>query len=202
MKYVNMNEVAYDANGIVFPGLGHCHGVVYQTNVGLFALHIYGGPQDTTHKAPLFGDFVKRHARGATAQGVCLFGAAPTIRFQGLGGSAAQKTELRQCAAALGFTGPIEGGMWDLTQLGWNTTYAAFNLSAGGAVQVRIENFTGQNPVLTPNQSYFDQREVAVQRVPFQNTMMWSSLKPSNSVVNSVIRKPGTPGFILHTAVL
>ncbi len=92
--------------------------------------------------------------------------------------------------------------MWDLTQLGWGTTYAAFNLSAGGAVQVRIEDFTGQNPVLTPNQSYFDQREVAVQRVPFQNTMMWSSLKPSNSVVNSVIRKPGTPGFILHTAVL
>ncbi len=202
MKYVNMNECAYDANGIVFPGLGNCHGVIYQTNVGLFALHIYGADHATPNKAPFFGDFVKRHVQGANSVGQCLYGVCPTNRY-GVGGNAAQKAELQVCATALGFTGPIRGAMWDTALLGWGTTYAQCDL-AGGAVQVRIENFTGQPTVVGGNPSHFDHKLITVTAPPgfgFQ-AMVYGSLRPPDTVITGVTRMPGTPSVIIPTAVL
>ena len=201
MKYVNMNEVAYDATGIVFPGLGNCHGVVYQTNVGLFALHIYGADHSTPNKAPFFGDFVRRHRLGATAIGQRLYGACPSNRY--IGGAAAQKAELQVCAAALGFAGPIEGAMWDTAALGWGTTYAECNL-LGGAVQVRIENFAGQPTVVGANASSFDHKIIRVVAGPgfgFQ-PMVSGSLLPPPTVITGVVRMPGALTFNLATVVL
>lgn len=201
MIYVNMNEIAFDANSVVFPGLGNCHGVVYQTNVGLFALHIYGGDQNTPNKAPFFGDFVRRHRLGATSVGQCLYGVCPTNRFGG--GAAAQKVELAVCAGALGFAGTIRGAMWDTAHLGWGTTYAECNL-VGGAVQVRIENFTGAPIAVGGNASQLDHKIISMVIPPgfgFQ-PMISGSLKPPATVVTGVTRIPGTPNIIVPTAVL
>lgn len=201
MKYVNMNEVAYDATSIVFPGLGNCHGVVYQTNVGLFALHIYGADHSTPNKAPFFGDFVRRHRLGAAAIGQRLYGFCPTNRY--IGGAAAQKAELQVCAAALGFAGPIEGAMWNTAVLAWGTTYAECNL-VGGAIQARIENFTGQPSVVGGNPNHFDHKIITVVAPPgfgFQ-PMVSGSLLPPPSVITGVVRMPGTPSVVIASAVL
>lgn len=203
MKYVNMNEVAYDANGIAFPGLGHCHGVVYQTSNGLFAMHIYGGVQETEAKATLFGDFVRGHLQGSGAVGSHLYGLCPANRFTGTG-TAGQKAELKLCADALGYTGPIEGAMWNLGTLGHGaqTTYVEVNMAIGGAIDIRIEDFTGQLPALSPNPSGFDQKTVGVVRVPFTTTIRWTELKASAQVVLNVVKKPGAVPWIIHTSVL
>ena len=202
MEYVSMHEVAYDANSIVFPGLGHCHGVVYQTNVGLFAMHIFGGADKTPNKAMFFGDFVTHHRLGATATGVCLYGVCPTIRFQGQGASAAQKAELQVCAAALKFNGRIEGAMWDLSQLGWGTTYVECNL-VGNGVQVRIEDFTSQPSAMGGNASPLDHKIVRVTSPGgFGAPMQYGTLSPPDTVINGVTRKPATPSIIIATTVL
>jgi hypothetical protein len=203
MKYVNMNEVAYDANAIAFPGLGHCHGVVYKTSNGLFAMHIYGGEQETPAKATLFADFVKANVQGNAAVGSRLYGLCPANRFTGTG-KAGQKAELKLCADALGFTGQIEGAMWNLADLGVGaaTTYVEFTMAVGGAIDIRIENFTGQLPALSPNPHGVDQKTVGVVRVPFTNTIRWTELKVPNQVVLGVVKKPGAVPWIVHTSVL
>ena len=198
---MNMNEVAFDATAIVFPGLGNCHGVIYQTSVGLFALHIYGADHSTPNKAPFFGDFVKRHSLRATAVGQCLYGVCPSNRY--LGGNAAQKAELQVCANALGFAGPLRGAMWDTGTLGWGTTYAECTL-VGAAVQVRIENFTGQPTTRGDNANPLDHKIIALVQPPgfgFQ-PMVSGSLKPPATVINGVTRMPNTPSIIIPTAVL
>ena len=201
MMYVNMNEVGFDATDIVFPGLGNCHGVIYQTNAGLFALHIYGADHSTPNKAPFFADFVNYHRLGATAVGQCLYGICPSNRY--LGGNVAQKAELQVCANALGFAGPLRGAMWDTALLGWGTTYAECNL-VGAAVQVRIENFTGQPSAVGGNASRLDHKLITVVQPPgfgFQ-PMVSGSLKPPATVINGVTRMPNTPSIIIPTAVL
>jgi hypothetical protein len=201
MQYVNMNEVAYDATDIIFPGLGNCHGVVYQTNVGLFALHIYGNPDNTPNKAPFFGSFVKGHRLGATAVGRRLYGLCPSNRYGGVNG--AQKAELQVCAAALGFAGEIRGAMWDTAQRGWRTTYVECNL-VGAAVQVQIENFTTGTSATGGNPSSFDHKTITVTQPPgfgFQ-PMVYGSLKGSDTVITGVTRMPGTPSIVIAPAVL
>lgn len=140
MKYVDMNDVAFDAAAIAFPGLGNCHGVVYHTSAGLFAYHAGGNPQDSAGKAEAFGMFVGNHSLGRAAAGICLYGACPTNRH---GAAGTHKAELQVIARALKFTGTIKGYRWDMAGLGWTTTYVAFDLNHG-AVTVTIEDFTGQ----------------------------------------------------------
>ena len=201
MRYVNMNEVAFDANAIAFPGLGNCHGVVYQTNGGLFALHIYGADHSTQNKAPFFGDFVRRHRVGAGAVGQRLYGFCPKNRY--VGGNAAQKAELQVCATALGFTGPIHGAMWDTGQLQWGTTYVECTL-AGGVVQARIENFTGQPTASVGNAAHLDHKIIAVVQPPGfgSQPMVSGSLTPPATVINAVTRMPGTPSVIIASSQL
>jgi len=201
VMHVNMNEVAFDPNSIIFPGLGNCHGVVYQTNVGLFALHIYGADHATPNKAPFFGDFVKRHRLGATAVGQRLYGVCPSNRY--VNGAPDQKAELQVCASALGFNGPILGARWDTAQLNWGTTYAECTL-VGGAVQVRIENFTGGHSAMGANADMLDHKLITVVAPPgfgFQ-PMVSGSLKPPDTVINGVTRVPNTPSVIIATVVL
>ena len=64
MKYVDMNEVAFDHNSIVFPGLGNCHGIVYCNEYGLFAYHAYGNPDKSEGKHQAFASFVLNHLQG------------------------------------------------------------------------------------------------------------------------------------------
>lgn len=199
MKYVSMHEVAFDPTDIVFPGLGHCHGIVYQTNVGLFAMHIFGGPDDTPLKAAMFARFVQGHALGQGAQGVALFGACPTIRFPGTG-AAGQKLELQACAKALGFNGPLEGAMWDLTALGWHTTFVQFDLAVGGNVRVRIEDFTTGLIPTVPNPDHPNHQ--LTRRTALGPNAFGGRLDILNDVVLAPVRMVGVPAYNITPVVL
>lgn len=137
MKYVDMNEVAFDPDCVVFPGLGNCHGVVYVNETGLFALHIFGSPTDSLGKIGAFGMFVRNHVNGR-AKGVCLYGACPSNRHPK---DKSHKAELQLVADALKFDGKIKGCRWDMETAGWRTTYTEFRCNRT-EVTILIEDFS------------------------------------------------------------
>lgn len=201
MKYVNMNEVAYDANQIVFPGLGNCHGVVLQTNNGLFGFHIAGSDLRTTNKAPYFAQFVQNHPNGGNGVGVRLYGVCPDNRYPN--GVTGHRAELQEIANALGFNGPIEGAMWSMQQMAWGTTYVDCSLN-GSEVWVRIENFTAAPIQTGANLNPVDQQRIDVQTAPgfgVQPTVNGSVTAPP-TVVTGVTRINPTPSYLLTTHVL
>jgi hypothetical protein len=93
-----MNEVAFDAASVVFPGLGNCHGIVYVNEFGLFAYHAFGVPQDSLGRHEAFASFVRNHIQGG-GKGVCLYGACPSNRYTT--GDKEHKAELKIIADAL-----------------------------------------------------------------------------------------------------
>ncbi len=161
MKYVNMNEVAFDDNKVAFPGLGNCQGFVYHTSAGLFAYHAYGNPLDSEGKAEAFGMFVHNHMRGRDAVGVCLYGACPNNRYTASNGQNEQRTELQMVARRLGFKGEMKGHRWDLSG-GQKTTYVEFDLDGSGVVTVSRQDFTDQDRYNDSgsNPSSFDHKSV------------------------------------------
>lgn len=52
VKFVKEHEVAFDPITIVFPGLRNCLGLIYQTETGLFAMHIMVGPSESPSGRP------------------------------------------------------------------------------------------------------------------------------------------------------
>ena len=200
MKFVNMNEVAFDPDTIIFPGLGNCHGVVYQTNVGLFGFHIYGADKSTANKAIFFADFLKWHQKGNSATGQKLYGVCPSNRYF-TGALASQQAELKVVAKALGFTGPIEGAMWDTAKLGWSTTYTDCTL-VDGKLNVAIQDFTGQNGTLGPCNAGLDHKAISVV-APLSfggpQPMTHGSLKTPAEVIVTAERK-STPASAIQTA--
>jgi hypothetical protein len=196
MKYVNMHEAAFDPQDIVFPGLGNCHGVVYVTDHGLFAYHIYGQPKDSPEKARDFGRFVAQHPHGQNAKGKALCGGCPSNRYYPTTIGQEQKAELVLFADALGFKKHIWGNTWDTHANGWGTTYCAFSYSnqVKPPVTVWIEDFTGQDP---QNQTYpppnaTDQKEIRI--IMVQGKLHSASTTLPNKVITGVTRKPAGGG--------
>jgi hypothetical protein len=200
MKYVNMNEAAFDITDIAFPGLGNCHGVVYVTSQGLYAYHIFGSPQDSKARADMWGSFVSNHR--ATIAGVALLGACPSNRFAN--DATQQKAELQLFADAVHFTGPIFGCMWNTQALGWATTYCeiGLNVQARPPVDVRIENFTGQDlqNVVAANPSPADQKSVRIQKAnPAPGApVVYSSCTGLPTVITGVTRMANTPSQLVQ----
>jgi hypothetical protein len=195
MKYVDMNDVAFDPNAIAFPGLGNCHGIVYHTSAGLFAYHAGGNALDSAGKAEAFGMFVSNHLLGSSAHGICLYGACPTNRHSS---ATAHKTELKMIAKALKFDGPIKGHRWDLGTLGWGTTYVEFLCNAG-AVTVSIEDFTSQPVVSGANGDAFGHKFVLQRKDPTttgQGQFASCKCTPKNDVIIGVTRKATTPTVV------
>jgi hypothetical protein len=144
MKYVDMQEVAFDKQNVAFPGLGNCHGIVYVNNNGLFAYHLAGVP--VASRVTAFGNFVSTHPNGG-GPGLALLGFCPTNRFAN---DKEHKTELQQFATALNYNGKIRGHRWDIKILGWNTTYVELSFNQG-VIMSSIEMFEdikekGANP--------------------------------------------------------
>lgn len=198
MKFVNTNQAAYDTQDIVFPGLGNCHGVVYKTDKGLFAYHIYGAPGDSGEKATLFAAFVKHHRIGHDAVGDALCGACPSNRYADTNDTKPEQlAELRLFASALGFTGSIWGASWNTAAKGWQTTYCAADRGMITAPQVRmqIEDFTNQDQhnVTGPPMSSFDHKQMTIKKENafIGSKVMWSSTKAPEAVITGVTRKPG-----------
>ncbi len=156
MQYVDMNEVAFDAQSVVFPGLGNCHGIVYVNTSGLFAYHAYGNPVDSRGKHEAFASFVRNHLQGG-GRGLGLYGACPTNRYTN--GDADHKAELQIIADALKYTGKIKGCRWDIAKLVWATTYCGYE-RAGTEVTIRIGNFTNGVSNRGSNPSGFDHKSV------------------------------------------
>src|SRR5262245_43096963 len=138
MKYVDMDEVAFDSASVALPGLGNCHGIVYVNDYGMFAYHARGNPWDIVGKIEAFGMFVRNHAQGG-AKGVCLYGACPTNRHPE--GDRDHQKELMMVADAIRFGGPIKGCGWDLKKLGWTTTYVEYQLNRT-EVTIQIADFS------------------------------------------------------------
>lgn len=204
MKYVNMNEAAYDLQDIVFPGLGNCHGVVYVTNQGLFAYHIYGAPGDSGEKATLFAAFVKQHHIGRNALGAALCGGCPANRCANAADTKPEQlAELLVFANALGFNGNIWGATWNTAALGWATTYCAVghNMITDPPVGMRIENFTNQDlqNAYGPPASSFDHKQMTIRKVNayIGSQVVSSSTKSPNTVITGVTRMPGTPSVLI-----
>lgn len=198
MKYVDMNDVAFDPSAIAFPGLGNCHGIVYHTSVGLFAYHAGGNALDSAGKAEAFGMFVQNHALGRTANGICLYGTCPTNRHSK---SATHKTELQMIAKALKFNGHMKGHRWDLGTLGWTTTYVEF-LCNTGVVTISIEDFTGQPSVTGPNPDPLGHKFVLQRKDPTTAAAgQFASCKctPKGDVILAVTRKTTTPTVVNPT---
>lgn len=146
MKLVDMNEVVFDQAQLAFPGLANCHGVVYVTDVGMFAYHAAGNPDDSEGKAAMFGSFVKGH-RHRGAQGLGLFGYCPTNRHDK---DSSHKRELKMIAGHLGFEGAPRGFRWNVATLGWHSTYLDVVFNAG-VIVVTIENLPNPRQITEHN---------------------------------------------------
>jgi hypothetical protein len=186
MKYVNMNEVAFDPDSIVFPGLGNCHGIVYVNENGLFAFHNYGDPLKSKGKIGAFGMFVRNHPNGQ-AKGLCLYGACPSNRHSK---DKSHKEELKWVAEAIQFSGPIHGCRWDIAKLGWGTTYTEFRCNRT-KVTIWIENFTGcddnnQESANTDNISHKFVKQALAH--PQTGETAWSQLTAVDEVITGVTR--------------
>ena len=200
MRYVDMNDVAFDTAAIAFPGLGNCHGIVYHTSAGLFAYHAGGNPQDSAGKAEAFGMFVRNHALGRAAAGICLYGACPTNRHSAAG---THKSELQVIARALKFNGTIKGYRWDLAHLGWTTTYVEFNLNHG-AVAVTIEDYTGQPLTTGVNADALGHKFVLQGKdlaTMAAGQFAWAKCTTKSDVVIAVTRKLAPPTTVVPTTL-
>jgi hypothetical protein len=203
MKYVDMNEAAFDPTDIVFPGLGNCHGVVYCTDQGLFAYHIYGAPADSAARAAEFARFVANHHLGRAAVGGALCGGCPSNRYAAQNNPGPeQRAELGVFASAVGFGGALWGATWNTAALGWGTTYCAFAHDAitNPPVSVRIEDFSGQPSQTALNTWPQDQKQIGIRK---QNAypgspVVSSSIKTPTTVITGVTRKPGTPSQMIQ----
>jgi len=162
VKYVNMNEVAFDAASVVFPGLGNCHGIVYINEFGLFAYHAYGIPHDSLGRHEAFASFVRNHIQGG-GKGVCLYGACPSNRYTT--GDKEHKAELKIIADALKYSGKIKGCRWNIETKGWKTTYCEYQYNRM-EVTIQIADFTGLDlhQVMGANPSSFDHKSVSQTR--------------------------------------
>lgn len=113
MKYLMENEAGFDPDSIGFPSIQGCHAIVYQTSVGLWGYHNFGGSGASAFKkrANLFRDFVEDHFIAA-GTGECLYGCTFVgNNARGYSGSpsASWKKELKQFAIALDYKGSIMG---------------------------------------------------------------------------------------------
>ena len=187
MKYVDMQDVAFDQQNIVFPGLGNCHGVVYVNDQGMFGYHLSGIPKQ--NRLDAFGDFVRRHPSGGGA-GKALYGFCPTNRF--VRGQQEHRDELRQIAAALGFTGRILGYRWDQGQVGTGTTYVDVSFNRGAIMSsyesYRDEKQTGRNEAKPDHKSVLLGNGAPAQPIE------------KDEVIDFALRS-GTPTFFHATAL-
>jgi hypothetical protein len=191
MKYVNMNEAAFDPDCIVFPGLGNCHGVVYVNASGLFAYHIFGHADGSLSRIGAFGMFVRNHVNGG-AKGVCLYGACPSNRFTN--GDKDHKKELKLVAEALKFDGPIKGCRWDIAKLHWGTTYCEYRCNRM-KVTILIEDFTGGTFQRGANNNSLDHKILNQQTYSSGLAgIFWSSCKAPDDVITGVGRPAQASG--------
>jgi len=156
VKYVDMNEVAFDPTSVVFPGLGNCHGIVYVNDFGLFAYHAYGNPEDSRGRHEAFGSFVRNHIQGG-GKGVGLYGACPTNRYTT--GDKGHKAELEIVAEALKYKGKIKGCRWDIERLHWRTTYCEYQYNRM-EVTIQIADFSSGKAYRGANPSGFNHKSV------------------------------------------
>lgn len=127
---------------------------------------------------------MRSHPNSAAAKGLKLIGVCTEERFRHSGGRAGLRAELRSIATALKFSGPIEGGMWDVSHRGWNTTLVECILMSG-AVKVRIEDFSGQPTKSEGNPRPGDQKII-------KPTSSGISLALLERVATDATRKPFT----------
>jgi hypothetical protein len=193
MKYVDMNEVAFDPTSVVFPGLGNCHGIIYINEFGLFAYHAYGIPQDSQGRHEAFGSFVRNHIQGG-GKGVGLYGACPSNRYTY--GDKDHKAELKVIADALKYTGKIKGCRWNIEKLGWRTTYCEYQYNRM-AVTVQVADFSTGQSYRGANPSGFNHKSVTQTRAgnmhaglafPTQDLMSigFSSCKALDDVITRI----------------
>ncbi len=206
MKYVDMNEVAFDETSVVFPGLGNCHGIVFVNTFGLFAYHAYGNPADSRGKHEAFGSFVRNHQKGG-GQGLGLFGACPTNRYTN--GDTDHKAELAVIAEALKYKGKIKGCRWDIEKLIWRTSFCGYERT-GTDVAIRIANFSSGTSNRGSNPSGFNHKSVGQTKAgsmkgglafPSQDLLSigFSTCKALDEVITSISAVPNTQVIKPHT---
>lgn len=138
MQILGENFVGFTQDSFLFPSLGNCQAIVYQTAVGMFGWHLYSGPQTLRAKANGFAQFIQSHEPGR-GEGVCLYGAAPKNRFKPGLEDSEQKAELQEVADAINFNGELKGYQFGLGENKQALVEVNFN---NGAVMFEIEDFT------------------------------------------------------------
>ena len=187
MKYVDMQEVAFDPQTVAFPGLGNCHGIVYVNDVGMFAYHLSGVAASNRIKA--FANFVSAHPNGG-GKGRGLYGLCPTNRYTL--GDKEHKAELKLFAKALHYDGKIHGHRWNVEQLHWHTTYVEVHFNDG--------------PLMFSIEGFDDTKQKARNGSPSDHKSVWLNAGalpnpvPKDEVTVLVVRT-GRPVFF-HPSVL
>lgn len=96
--YLCEREIGFDAAEMGFPSVMGCRAIVLVTAGGLFGFHLNGKLND--NKKAAFVNFINGHVQGATAKRMLYAASAGA-------GLAQDHQELRDIAAALGYSGSI-----------------------------------------------------------------------------------------------
>jgi hypothetical protein len=146
MEYLGEHEFGFAMDGLAFPSLSACRGIVYETSIGFFGFHNYGGNGTTQwgDRGDEFAAFVTGHTNGLS-KGVRLYITGFTRQPQtGYVSPADMKGEAKAFAKALKFKGSVLG--YDLSKsLPPGSAYAEFRRAAKKCV-LSVKPWDDHNP--------------------------------------------------------
>ena len=150
MRFLDTNQIGFDAQALGFPSVKSCQALVYQTDVGLFGFHASSSSLPVHRKkCDAFAQFVQNrslvHAPPTgNARGKCVIGVI--TRYERFGDKQGTKDnwgdELIAFADSLGFTGHVYGIQVDSHVDKNESIYVRFDWSHYFRCNVRYKRWT------------------------------------------------------------